>query len=281
MPDPVKRMMAAILRAPRDDAVRLRLADDLAARGDPRGEFIRVQVELARLGRGTEEADQLARRERELLARHEAEWVGPLADWLLAWTFHRGFIEEVVVEAGTFLAHAEDLFGAAPVESLHVPEAGAVSAECAACPYLARFRRLRFGSDDGDGEPLGDEGVAALARSPHLTGVEGVTFAVQQIGAGGLRALAGAPWLRSLRSLGLAQNEVGDTARTSALAAAPLEKLEVLNLDWTDAGSGTIEALAQSAALGELRDLNLNSNEIGGTSLASLAASTRLPRLTI
>src|SRR2546427_3633554 len=136
MTDPVERMMAAILRAPRDAAVRLRLADDLAGGGDPRGEFIRVQVELARLGRGTEEADQLARRERELLARHEAEWVGPLADWLLAWTFHRGFIEEVIVEAGTFLAHAEDLFGAAPVESLHVHEAGAGGGEVAPRPHL-------------------------------------------------------------------------------------------------------------------------------------------------
>src|SRR3989442_3544584 len=129
MTDPVERMMAAILWAPRDDAVRLRLADDLAARGDPRGEFIRVQVKLARLGRGTEEADQLARRERELLARHEAEWVGPLADWLLAWTFRRGFIEEVIVEAGAFPAPARDLFRGGPVGELHLrlDEAGDVA----------------------------------------------------------------------------------------------------------------------------------------------------------
>src|SRR5437868_6989075 len=87
MTDSFERLMAAVLRAPRDDAPRLRLADWLAASGDPRGEFIRVQVELARLDPAADEADRLARRERELLARHETEWVGPLAGWLLGWTF--------------------------------------------------------------------------------------------------------------------------------------------------------------------------------------------------
>ena len=118
MTDSIERLMAAVLRAPRDDAPRLRLAESLAASGDPRGEFIRVQVELARLDPAADEADRLARRERELLARHEADWVGPLARWLLHWTFRRGFIEDATVEAEALLEHAEDLFGAAPVESL-------------------------------------------------------------------------------------------------------------------------------------------------------------------
>src|SRR5439155_19983325 len=99
MTDPVERMMAAILRAPRDDAVRLCLADDLAARGDPRGEFIRVQVELARLGRGTEEAVPLARSVRVLLVRHEAVGVWLLDDCVLAWAFRRGIIGDGMVEA--------------------------------------------------------------------------------------------------------------------------------------------------------------------------------------
>src|SRR5712671_3770430 len=114
--------MRAVLLAPGEDAPRLRLADSLVARGDPRGEFIQVQVELARLGPDAEGADQLDRRARELLAHHEAQWVGPLADCLHGWTFRRGFIEEVTVDAEALLAQPQDIFGAAPIESLRVHE---------------------------------------------------------------------------------------------------------------------------------------------------------------
>ena len=80
MTDSFDQLMAAVLQAPREDAPRLGLADWLIARDDPRGEFIRAQIERAWLSRDAVEADRLARRERELLGRHEAEWVGPLAD---------------------------------------------------------------------------------------------------------------------------------------------------------------------------------------------------------
>src|SRR5580700_9385962 len=80
MADSLELLTAAVLQAPREDAPRLRLADSLTAQGDPRGEFIRLQIELARPGLAEEAADQLAQRERELLAAHEAEWVAPLGD---------------------------------------------------------------------------------------------------------------------------------------------------------------------------------------------------------
>jgi uncharacterized protein (TIGR02996 family) len=220
MTDSLDQLMAAVLQAPREDAPRLGLADWLIARDDPRGEFIRAQIERARLGPTAAEADRLARRERELLARHEAEWVGPLANGLLGWRFRRGFIEEVTLDAEFLLAHAEDLFAAAPIESLIVHEAGGVSEELAACPYLARVSRLHFGSEDGDGEPLGDEGLAALAGSPHLTQLAGLSFGMEQFDGDGLQALAAAPWVHRLRSLGLARNEIGEAALASFLAGA-------------------------------------------------------------
>jgi uncharacterized protein (TIGR02996 family) len=272
-------MRAAVLQAPGEDAPRLRLADELAARGDPRGEFIRVQIQLAR-GETSEEAtaDRLAQRECELLARHEAEWVGPFATYLIGWTFRRGFIEDVILDGKTFLARAEEIFRALPVAYLGVLDVGAVIDEFAASPYLRQIRRLHFGLDDGDSEPLGDGGAAVLARSPHLSGLERLTLGMEQINGDGLVALAEAPWLRSLRNLGLAQNEVGDDALQSFFATAPLEKMEVLNLDWAGAGDESITALARTP-LAELRVLDLQSNDVGEAGLAALAASTLQPRL--
>ncbi len=281
MANSLDRLTAAILQAPQDDSPRLQLADELAASGDPRGEFIRVQIQLARGEPGEEEkADQLARRERELLARHEAEWVGPFGSYLLGWTFRRGFIEGVILEAATFVERAEEIVRALPVEYLGVLNAGAVIDEFAACPSLRSFRRLHFGIDDGDSEPLGDEGAAVLARSPHLSGLERLTLAMEQIGGEGLCALAGAPWLRSLRQLGLTQNEVGDDALSSFFAEAALENLEVLKLDGAGAEDEAITVLA-GRSLGNLRVLELQNNIFGEAGLAALAASTGLPRLNV
>src|SRR5215472_881331 len=131
----LEQLTEAVLEAPDDDAPRLSLAAALAAKGDPRGEFIHAQVELARLAPG-DERDRLARRARELLVRHEAEWVEPVADAVTAWRFHRGFIDDVTLDAEVLLANAETLFTTAPIRSLRVHEAGGLAVDLAACPSL-------------------------------------------------------------------------------------------------------------------------------------------------
>src|SRR4051812_32213296 len=89
----------AILEDPDDDTVRLVYADWLAERGDARGEFIRVQVELARLPEGDQRAGPLALRERALLDRYKAEWTAPLRPLgeQCEVFFRRGFIRDVFV----------------------------------------------------------------------------------------------------------------------------------------------------------------------------------------
>ena len=57
--------------------------DYLAEHGDVRGEFIRVQLALEDESRPPAERDDLRRREAELLAAHQGEWLGPLAPVVL------------------------------------------------------------------------------------------------------------------------------------------------------------------------------------------------------
>src|SRR2546430_17578585 len=63
---------------PDDDAPRLIFADWLDERGDPRGEFIPVQVALAQLSAGDRRRGPLLDREAALLARHHKTWSDPL-----------------------------------------------------------------------------------------------------------------------------------------------------------------------------------------------------------
>jgi uncharacterized protein (TIGR02996 family) len=58
-------------------------ADYLADRGDPRGEFMQVQLALEDESRAAAERKRLKAREADLLAAHEREWLGPLAAFTL------------------------------------------------------------------------------------------------------------------------------------------------------------------------------------------------------
>lgn len=132
-------LLRAILADPEDNAPRLALAARLTERGDPRGEFIRLQCALARRAKHDPRRPGLETRERGLLADHGHAWLGPLADLGLVVvpqcgavdhvevdaagfpergffaTFRRGFVEHVAADVASFLAHAEVLFRAAPL----------------------------------------------------------------------------------------------------------------------------------------------------------------------
>jgi uncharacterized protein (TIGR02996 family) len=82
----VAELFADVAQNPDDDEIRQVLADALLERGDPRGEFIMLQL-----------SDGDPKRVRELLAEHAVEWLGPLAplvrsreDWR-HYRFARGF----------------------------------------------------------------------------------------------------------------------------------------------------------------------------------------------
>src|ERR1700694_4004760 len=95
----------AIIDRPDDDAPRLIYADWLEERGDPRGEFIRVQCALARMDEYDPRRWDLEAREKELLAAHHHDWTGPCWWSLDDCGFRRGFLDWVMPNAWDFLKH--------------------------------------------------------------------------------------------------------------------------------------------------------------------------------
>jgi uncharacterized protein (TIGR02996 family) len=73
----------ALADNPDDLATHMAYADFLVEQGDPRGELIQVQLALEDESRPARERKRLQKRERELLAAHEREWLGELAPLLL------------------------------------------------------------------------------------------------------------------------------------------------------------------------------------------------------
>ena len=137
--------LQAIIANPVDDAPRLIYADWLEERGDPRGEFIRLQCQLARLAPGDPRYFELYRRTEQLWAAHSETWLQPfhraLAERSLSFyhalfyghmylrlgpLFDRGFLEEVSMTADHFLTLADVLFRLAPVRKAVLYEAAII-----------------------------------------------------------------------------------------------------------------------------------------------------------
>src|SRR5829696_8830594 len=90
--DPRAVLMRDIFDDPDDDLPRLVLGDWLADHGDPRGEFIQIDVRLAAGVEDRAERARLEQRRLEILARQAFSWLGPLADVASRWEFARGFV---------------------------------------------------------------------------------------------------------------------------------------------------------------------------------------------
>lgn len=120
-------LLAKVLAAPGDDALRLVYADWLQERGDPRGELIVLQVREAR-GEATE-AER--KRSRALLRANKEAWLGDLARVLRGVELERGF-----------LARAELAQNAAATEPAW--------RKAAADPLLATLEELRIGRGNVD-----------------------------------------------------------------------------------------------------------------------------------
>ena len=83
MSDLRRALEDALTADPDDVAAHMAYADYLQEQGDPRGEFIQVQLALEDESKPAAERKQLQKREKQLLKQHGHEWLGGLAPYLI------------------------------------------------------------------------------------------------------------------------------------------------------------------------------------------------------
>jgi uncharacterized protein (TIGR02996 family) len=303
---------------PDDDAPRLVFADWLDEQGDPRGEFIRVQIALAQLDREKAAAgDRPLRPDREerramllvrdqaLRDRHEEEWTAPFRRFATRPLFRRGFVEVVNVDAHNFVRHAPELFTAGPLRHIYLLDIGGTLPGVLQLPLLSRLSALTIHASHA-GEPLARavaaseclgglkrldlsrnrfEGDAAghLAASGGLAGLEELDLRENELGEGGARALAASPHYGSLRDLELRGNRLGPSGAEALAASERLPAIERLGLAENDIGAPRISSLSRVHELLRIPILDLTSNNLGPAGLLVLlsrpAGSTREIRI--
>jgi hypothetical protein len=254
---------------------RLVYADWLDERGDPRGEFIRVQCELARLAeefpfhrrepwriRWEKQPDphgrHLAEREQQLRDAYETEWVAPLKeirtrDWKQFY-FVRGLVGHGWLHVRDWSQHADAVLDTAPLmDSLDLRGFERQIEAVAESRPLERIRHLTL------------EGYTDMPKDGSLT-----------LGPQGAAVLAGSPHLSGLRELRLRENEIGDEGVRHLARSSHLGNLTLLDLERNSVGDAGLGHLLDSRRLAGLRYLNLQENLVGPDGLAALLASPRL-----
>jgi uncharacterized protein (TIGR02996 family) len=290
--------LQSIREDPDDDGLRLIYADWLEERGDPRGEFIRVQVELARTPPSDPRVSLWKEREHELLATHRDTWVRPLRemlqddvaslrDWRLVGgsrhdrdeMLRRGFPEKLMLTVRTFAERGGSLLRLAPLRHLCLWGAGesGAAATLARCPHLATIEILEF--NDYFRSPLDAAGMRELAASPHLGKLRQLLLYGNNLGSAGAAALASAPWLARLRVLDLGDNGLG-VAGVAAFSTLPQPgNLTVLSLNRCGLGNEGVSVLVHCPLLTTVEALRLSDNGITDQGAAVLASSPLLSRL--
>jgi uncharacterized protein (TIGR02996 family) len=238
-------LLAAILADPADDTARLVFADCLTENGEgDRGEFIRVEVELARTPPLTEDDERrrkvLLTRRDELFKQHSRAWLEPFVPHARDVKFERGFVQSLEVPGNLFLQHAGRWFALTPLTRV-------------------KFTRGSVFDVATNGNP---SWVEALFVSPYITRLETLDLTACLVHGTGVRHLAAAPPLPRLRDLVLAWNAIRNEGALALAGMKQLAGLEALNLVGNGITDYGARALAESPYLGGVKELHISRNPI-------------------
>jgi len=279
------RLLAAIQADTHGDAPRLAYADYLIRQGDPRGEYIRLEVESEHLQDGSPEKDAMNERVNELLTDYHDGWAVPLQELGLSmgaygWTIlylERGMTETLWIDApGVLPEQADRLFALAPAvhEIRILPEAKIDIAALARCPYLRQIEILDLCDLD-----LNADAVGVFLASPHLTKLRNLEIGSNSLGRAGAKHLARCPALSRIEKLGVHACKFTDRA-TPDLAKLVMPRLTDLNLSFNAFGSEGLPALLAGRLLANVKTLDLSSCDLGPEGFELLARSPLLAKLT-
>jgi uncharacterized protein (TIGR02996 family) len=237
----------ALTANPDDLSASMAYADWLSEQGDPRGEFIQVQLALEN---AAAKRDELLQREAALLQQHQKAWLGELAEPFLerddiTFRFRRGWLDEVQI--GQMREDLAGLLAAAPEIRLlrrlavldpnqppldlgeaygaHVLVGTAWFEEdeevalvpLLESPYLSNIRIFQLGDAEHERCDVGDGPIAGLIeKMPRLEVLHLFVWKLDEIERIFSMSL---PRLRSLRVGGVFNYPVEALAQNASLAA--------------------------------------------------------------
>ena len=203
----------AIIAEPDDDEPRLVFADWFEERGDVRGEFIRLQIRLAKMHHSHPDWFGLKQREQTLLKANRSRWnadahrflhTTPFSGRVKArhgairrWSYQRGFIESLDMDASELVQNWRHAFQLGPVRDLRLFLVRRAMPQLAESECLDRVRTLTLRSD------VTANDVISIAGSPQVRHLEELSIPNLGLNLPVATALTESPHLRNLKALDL------------------------------------------------------------------------------
>lgn len=273
----------AILHEPEEMSHRLVYADWLEEQGEPeRAEFIRLQIERARLHPADPRARRYLRRETQLLSQQERRWLGPLTHYAARYWFHRGFVEEISISLETFLQHGSQILAWAPLRKVHLRDAGNL-------PFLvqqqahgaAKLSELLRGVRELNlnRTALGDAAGLEFLSLPVLPQLEALHLMDHALSPAGVSLLADSPVLATLTLLEFNSTASSRETLEVLLRSSQLLRLQHLRLRGMRQGDRVVSLLLTSGVLSRLRSLSLGHSHLTSEGIRELASRAEVQSL--
>ncbi|HLW65093.1 MAG TPA: TIGR02996 domain-containing protein [Gemmataceae bacterium] len=260
--------LQTILEQPEADAPRLVYADWLDEQGNPLGELVRVQCQLACLHEKDPRREPLCRRQEQLFEQFGPLWHGPVQELGLSGKFQRGLFEVTVTGARTLLDVADRLFALPSVLHVNLRD-GALDRDTlralAKSPVFQRLRQL-----DLQRSHVTNDGINILCSSPYRGRFTKLMLGHTQISSLAARLLVNAFDLSNLTELSLCFNGIGEGGARHLAKCPQLTRLRVLDLSNNRIQSDGAVYLAESQYLNQLRLLDVRGNNIRRSAKRSL-----------
>ncbi|MDP3152646.1 MAG: TIGR02996 domain-containing protein [Archangium sp.] len=273
-------LLAAVLADPEADAPRLVYADWLHERGDPRGDFISIQCELAR---GSPREAELEEEAAALLEAWSPQWLEGLTPELVQVQFRRGFVETATVRDSQSLAQLESFFQTEPVTELVFSSSQTIDGErFATLEWLERLRSVEFRAARPNAPgALSRERLAHVLDSRRLRKLSRLALRGQRVGDEGLNLLTtqGPKALPGLECLILEDDAVTEKSVREFAANRWTARFTELSLANNHLGVGGTEAIADSRSPGHLTRLSLGGNQAGNEGAMAIARAARFKTL--
>jgi uncharacterized protein (TIGR02996 family) len=291
----------SLVENPEDLATHSAYADHLTEQGDPRGEFIQVQLALENANLGVAASKPLQQREQELLKAHEREWLGPMASFWLdqevpEWaresrpfnrcTWGRGWIMSLRIQNLTdevAAAVAAQRRWLRILRELQIIEResydGPEFETLLAGDFFGNIRVFRIGPDEARCH-INGEGVVALVKKMPL--LEELCASAHHVETPELFSLP-LPHLRKLRVEHVCEYPLEILAANKSLTNLTHLSLWPHALEPGDSAAyitcAGASALFWSPHLKSLTDLELRNSDTGDEGIAALVESGMLRRL--
>src|SRR5262245_28486711 len=277
MPPPgCEPFLQTVLENPADDGAGLVYAGWLEEQGDPRGEFIRVQIELSRLKPGDSTFDRLTDREMVLLGRHGTEWRAEIPEWARnGCEIRRGFVSEVMVWTRWRTGFGPELSRMTPIEKVTLSIAHEALDDFADGPDLPRIRELAILDD-----AMIPDDLKVLCRSPSLRQLRALLFMGMRLLDTGPHIIQLCPFVRRLQRLEMKRCAI---EHRGVVMLAESENLPSLQwLDFSDNALGNVDfsILVNSPLMTHLTRLGWNLNGLTTEAVRFLVQSTGTDLLT-